>query len=152
LPTQSKSLFMKDFSYITHSHPGYIEGLYQEFVQNPDSVDPDFRRFFEGFDFAVGQGNNGHTDAKAATSVQGVTVDASQLTKEFAVYSLINAYRNKGHLVANTNPIRKRKDRGANLDLRPICLPNLKQQNSLGLKVPVCSKCWKNCRRYIRIM
>ena len=118
LPTQSKSLFMKDFSYITHSHPGYIEGLYQEFVQNPDSVDPDFRRFFEGFDFAVGQGNNGHTDAKAATSVQGVTVDASQLTKEFAVYSLINAYRNKGHLVANTNPIRKRKDRGANLDLK----------------------------------
>jgi 2-oxoglutarate dehydrogenase E1 component len=109
---------MKDFSYITHSHPSYIEGLYQEFVQNPESVDPDFRRFFEGFDFAVSQGTNGHTPAEAAPSVQGTTVDAGQLAKEFSVYSLINAYRNKGHLVANTNPIRKRKDRGANLDLK----------------------------------
>ena len=43
---------MKDFSYITHSHPAYIENLYQDFIKNPDSVDPDFRKFFEGFDFA----------------------------------------------------------------------------------------------------
>ncbi|RYZ25672.1 MAG: 2-oxoglutarate dehydrogenase E1 component, partial [Chitinophagaceae bacterium] len=55
---------------------------------------------------------------EATPSVSGVSVDAGQLTKEFAVYSLINAYRNKGHLVADTNPIRKRKDRGANLDLK----------------------------------
>ncbi|HEY0041975.1 MAG TPA: 2-oxoglutarate dehydrogenase E1 component, partial [Flavisolibacter sp.] len=109
---------MKDFSYITHSHPGYIEGLYQEFVQNPESVDPDFRRFFEGFDFAVSQGTNGHTAAPATASVPGVAIEAGQLTKEFGVYSLIQAYRSKGHLVANTNPIRKRKDRGANLDLK----------------------------------
>ena len=30
---------------------------------------------------------------------------------------MILGYRNKGHLIAKTNPIRKRKDRGANLDL-----------------------------------
>ena len=30
---------------------------------------------------------------------------------------MILGYRNKGHLIADTNPIRKRKDRGANLDL-----------------------------------
>ena len=47
---------MKDFSFITNSHPAYIEGLYQDFVKNPDAVDPEFRRFFEGFDFAVTQG------------------------------------------------------------------------------------------------
>ncbi|HEX8316479.1 MAG TPA: 2-oxoglutarate dehydrogenase E1 component, partial [Flavisolibacter sp.] len=109
---------MKDFSYITHSHPSYIEGLYQEFVQNPENVDPEFRRFFEGFDFAVSQGTNGHATTGAAPAVNGTPFDAGQLTKEFAVYSLIQAYRHKGHLVANTNPIRKRKDRGANLDLK----------------------------------
>ena len=109
---------MKDFSYITNSHPSFIEGLYNEFVQNPESVDPDFRRFFEGFDFAISQGTNGHAAAETAPAVNGVTVDAGQLTKEFAVYSLIQAYRHKGHLVADTNPIRKRKDRGANLDLK----------------------------------
>ncbi|RYY00190.1 MAG: 2-oxoglutarate dehydrogenase E1 component, partial [Gammaproteobacteria bacterium] len=110
---------MKDFSYITNSHPGYIESLYQDFVQNPENVDPDFRRFFEGFDFAVSQaGTNGHATAEATLDVAGKPIDGNQLTKEFSVYSLINAYRNKGHLVANTNPIRKRKDRGANLDLK----------------------------------
>ena len=44
---------MKDFSYITHSHPAYIESLYNDFVQNPESVEPEFRKFFEGFDFAM---------------------------------------------------------------------------------------------------
>ena len=37
--------------------------------------------------------------------------------KEIKVYRLILGYRNKGHLLAKTNPIRARKDRGANLDL-----------------------------------
>jgi 2-oxoglutarate dehydrogenase E1 component len=37
--------------------------------------------------------------------------------KEIKVYRLILGYRNKGHLLAKTNPIRQRKDRGANLDL-----------------------------------
>ena len=49
---------MKDYSYITNSHPAYIEGLYQDFVKNPDAVDPEFRKFFEGFDFAVTQGKS----------------------------------------------------------------------------------------------
>jgi 2-oxoglutarate dehydrogenase E1 component len=111
---------MKDFSYITHSHPSYIEGLYQDFVEDPESVDPDFRRFFEGFDFAItsGQATNGHAVAEAVQTAGNAVTDAGQLAKEFSVYQLIQAYRTKGHLVANTNPIRKRKDRGANLDLK----------------------------------
>ena len=44
---------MKDFSYITNSSPAFIEGLYQDFLKNPEDVDPDFRKFFEGFDFAM---------------------------------------------------------------------------------------------------
>src|SRR6476620_11378325 len=103
---------MKDFSYITQSHPAYIESLYKDYVQNPESVDPEFRKFFEGFDFAISSGVNGHAVAATEPSAR-VNVDGSQLEKEFAVYNLILAYRKKGHLVAHTNPIRKRKDRGA---------------------------------------
>lgn len=105
---------MKDFSYITQSHPAYIESLYNDFVQNPESVDPELRKFFEGFDFAFSGSVNGHA---VAAPEPAIAVDSNQLTKEFAVYNLILAYREKGHLVANTNPIRKRKDRGANLEL-----------------------------------
>ena len=36
---------------------------------------------------------------------------------EIRVYRMILGYRNKGHLLADTNPIRQRKDRGANLEL-----------------------------------
>lgn len=111
---------MKDFSYITHSHPAYIEGLYNDFVQNPESVDPDFRRFFEGFDFALsnGKGGNGAVVTETATVSQpALSRDGIDWSKELAVYRMILGYRNKGHLIAKTNPIRERKDRDANLQL-----------------------------------
>lgn len=99
---------MKDFSFITNSHPAYIESLYNDFLKNPLSIDPDIQKFFEGFDFAITKGT-----AESNVS-QSVTID---WMKEIKVYRLILGYRNKGHLLAKTNPIRTRKDRGANLDL-----------------------------------
>ena len=104
---------MKDFSYITSSHPSYIENLYTDFKRNPDSVDIDLRKFFEGFDFAVSN-QNGHDRITAATTEE---VSVNNLNKEFGVYQLIHAYRKKGHLLSKTNPIRERKDRHANLAL-----------------------------------
>lgn len=103
---------MKDFQYITSSHPAYIEGLYQDFVKDPGTVDPEMRKFFEGFDFAVSNVKNGAASAGTTAPVGTVALD-----KEFGVYQLIQAYRKKGHLIAKTNPIRERKDRHANLDL-----------------------------------
>jgi len=106
---------MKDFSYITNSHPAYIENIYNDFVANPESVDPEMRRFFEGFDFAVSKvAPSVNGNGQAATGKQ---VDQQSLQKELSVYQLIQAYRKKGHLVAKTNPIRERKDRHANLEL-----------------------------------
>lgn len=102
---------MKDFSYITNSHPAYIESLYNEFVQNPASVDPDLRKFFEGFDFAVA---NASANGKATVAAAG----NENIRKEFSVMQLIAAYRKKGHLIAQTNPIRPRKDRKPDLDLK----------------------------------
>ena len=104
---------MKDFTYITNSHPAFIEGLYQQFLTDPASVDPDIIKFFEGFDFALQNGT--------AAPVQSASPSLSNLSSDWAneikVYRLILGYRNKGHLIATTNPIRTRKDRGANLDL-----------------------------------
>ncbi len=108
---------MKDFSYITSSHPAYIENLYTDFKKNPESVDVDLRKFFEGFDFAVSS-QNGNGKATTATPVaETVSLPVTNLDKEFGVFQLIQAYREKGHLVSKTNPIRERKDRNANLDL-----------------------------------
>jgi 2-oxoglutarate dehydrogenase E1 component len=109
---------MKDFQYITNAHPAYIENLYNDFVKDPESVDTEMRKFFEGFDFAVSSVAppvNGKANGTSAAS--STPLAAGQLDKEFGVYQLIQAYRRKGHLVAKTNPIRERKNRHANLEL-----------------------------------
>src|SRR5690348_15067280 len=112
---------MKDFSFITNSHPEYIENLYRDFVHDPSSVDPEMKKFFEGFDFAMSNvaskplnGSNGTT---TVADKKVINEDSLDWMREVSVYRLILGYRNKGHLIAKTNPIRERKDRGANLDL-----------------------------------
>lgn len=92
-------------SFINSAHPAYIESVYQDFKRDPDSVQYEWRKFFEGFDFAL-----------QSTAENGEPTSFS--FKEFKVWRLIDAYRRKGHLIANTNPIRERKDRKANLDIR----------------------------------
>src|SRR4030095_14451619 len=110
---------MKDFQYITSQHPAFVENLYQDFVKNPESVDPEFRKFFEGFDFAIASGkpvtNGNGTAIKEAPQVS--VESGIDWKRELGVYRMILGYRNKGHLIAKTNPIRERKDRGANLNL-----------------------------------
>ncbi len=114
---------MKDFSFITNSHPEYIENLYRDFVKDPSSIDPEMKKFFEGFDFAFSNLSNklqanGSTNGTAiATDKKAISADSFDWMREIRVYRLILGYRNKGHLIAKTNPIRPRKDRGANLDL-----------------------------------
>jgi 2-oxoglutarate dehydrogenase E1 component len=114
---------MKDYQYITSQHPAFIESMYQDFLKNPDAIDPEFKKFFEGFDFALNSitpNGNGQTISIAnvispeSDTLSGIAVD---WMNEIRVYRMILGYRNKGHLIANTNPIRARKDRGANLDL-----------------------------------
>jgi 2-oxoglutarate dehydrogenase E1 component len=109
---------MKDFSYITSSSPAFIDSLYQDYLKNPDNVDIELKKFFEGFDFAVSShsanGNGTLTAAKPAATQASTDID---WMREIRVYRLILGYRNKGHLIAKTNPIRARKDRGANLEL-----------------------------------
>lgn len=122
---------MKDFSYITNSHPAFIESLYQDFSKDPNSVDPELKKFFEGFDFAMGStnGNANGTAATAKSNGEQATAPVAGNTatdtggsgidwkKEVAAYRIILGHRNKAHLIAKTNPIRPRKDRGANIDL-----------------------------------
>ncbi len=111
---------MDRYSFLSNATPEYLESLYNDFRKNPASVDPEFEKFFEGFDFATLNYTNGKS--------------SSFSTDELKVYNLINAYRNKGHLIANTNPIKKRKDRHANLDLENFGLSekDLERRFSVG--------------------
>ncbi|MCC6187244.1 MAG: 2-oxoglutarate dehydrogenase E1 component [Chitinophagaceae bacterium] len=107
---------MQDFSYLNSSHPSYIEALYNEYLKNPTASDPEWKSFFDGFDYASGRTNG--TTAPVASSVP----TSEHLSKEFAVFKLIYGYRSRGHLLADTNPIRPRKDRNADLNLNDFHL------------------------------
>jgi 2-oxoglutarate dehydrogenase E1 component len=102
---------MDQFSFLNAIHPSYLADLYHQYLQNPDSIEPSWRAFFQGFDFA----NQGE---QLVETVE-VTHPASQEThsvaipdnvrKEFQVINLIDAYRHRGHLFTKTNPVRERR-------------------------------------------
>ncbi len=106
---------MQDLSFLSNAHPSYVDQLYKDYLNDPHSVDEEWGRFFTGFDFALKSGLSRETAEQIGTeSIEGkVLVNP----KEYKVVKLIYAYRNKAHLVANTNPIRERKDRHAHLEL-----------------------------------
>ena len=99
---------MSDYSYVFNAHPSYIDTIYKKYRENPDSVEDGWRTFFQGFEFNQPQNGDG-------TSTQAVS--ASTVEKEFAVLSIIHGFRNRGHLLSRTNPIRSRRDRRPHLDL-----------------------------------
>ncbi len=149
---------MKDFSYITSSHPQFIENLYQDFVKNPESVDPELRKFFEGFDFAMASGK-GTSNGGATTAAEGPTTALPSnidWMREIRAYRMILGYRNKGHLIAKTNPIRKRKDRGPISDWifmalrKPISIKPSRLEILLAwapLRFGLFNNTWKNVMR-----
>ena len=93
---------MEDLSILSNAHPSYIDALYQDYLKDQNSVDPEWKKFFAGFDLAYKYGENG-AQLNGATASGNIEVVSP---KEFKVLKLISGYRNKGHLLANTNPLR----------------------------------------------
>ena len=44
---------MDKFSFLNAAHSQLIEDLYQQYLQYPDSLEPSWKSFFQGFDFAL---------------------------------------------------------------------------------------------------
>ncbi|MGH1336430.1 MAG: 2-oxoglutarate dehydrogenase E1 component [Aureispira sp.] len=99
-----------DYSFISNAHPSYIEGLYQQYKQDPASVATGWKEFFAGFDYAI----ENHLEDNATSTTSSPSFSSP---KELSVLALIQAYRQRGHLVATTNPVRERRFRFPNLHL-----------------------------------
>jgi len=118
---------MDQFSYIANAEPAYIESLYHTFKQNPAAIDAEWKMFFEGFDFA-----QTNFSANSHSNAIGEGVSAQNLADELKVFNLILAYREKGHLIATTNPLKPRKDRNANLKLEQLGFTEADLNRSFG--------------------
>ena len=95
---------MDKFSFLNAAHTAYFADLYDQYLKHPDSVEPSWRAFFQGYDFGTeSYGLDGDI-------VEGVTTQIPEhVQKEFQVVKLIDGYRNRGHLFTRTNPVRERR-------------------------------------------
>ena len=107
---------MDRFSFLNAVHSEYIDNLYEKYKQYPDSVEPSWRSFFQGFDFGS-QSYNGFSIEELTNIQSTVTGIPEDIQKEFKVIDLINAYRKRGHLFTKTNPVRSRRTYAPDLSL-----------------------------------
>jgi 2-oxoglutarate dehydrogenase E1 component len=103
---------MDKYSFLNAAHTAYFADLYDQYLKNPDSVEPSWRAFFQGYDF--GSENYG----MGGEIVEGVSTQIpEQLQKEFQVVKLIDGYRSRGHLFTKTNPVRARRKYAPTLEI-----------------------------------
>ena len=110
---------MDKYSFLNAASSAYFAELYDQYLQSPDSVEPSWRAFFQGFDFGVeNAGENIFVDAPAEVSNAIATGQVPEnLHKEFQVINLIDGYQTRGHLFTRTNPVRERRKYSPTLEL-----------------------------------
>jgi 2-oxoglutarate dehydrogenase E1 component len=95
---------MDKHSYLGQVDIEVIQQMYNQYLNDQNSVDASWSRFFEGFEFA--------RSMPAKDGISDELVD-----KEFKVINLIDWYRMRGHLFTRTNPVRERRKYYPTLDI-----------------------------------
>lgn len=105
---------MDKYSFLNAAHTAYFADLYDQYLQNPDSVEPSWRAFFQGFDFG-----SENADLNGVLAENCITPEIPEhMQKEFNVVRLIDGYRNRGHLFTKTNPVRERRQYEPTLEIQ----------------------------------
>jgi 2-oxoglutarate dehydrogenase E1 component len=100
---------MDKYSFLNAAHTAYFAELYDQYLINPDGVEPSWRAFFQGYDFG----------AEESGSIEESTIAQipENVLKEFQVVKLIDGYRTRGHLFTKTNPVRERRQYQPTLEI-----------------------------------
>ena len=117
---------MDQFSYLSNGDVSAIDEMYKQYVNNPDSVDFGWKKFFEGFEFS-----------KTNYEDQGDVPET--FLKEFKVLNLITGYRTRGHLFTETNPVRTRRQYhpGLNVETFGLTQQDLEQEFAAGSEIGI---------------
>ena len=100
---------MDRFSFLGSVHAQLIDDQYERYLKNPDGIEPSWRAFFQGYDFAK--------EIYSEEDLQGTGVP-EEVIKEFHVLNLIQGYRSRGHLFTKTNPVRMRRSYEPTLEIK----------------------------------
>tara|TARA_A100001015_G_scaffold237109_1_gene269621 strand:+ start:571 stop:3297 length:2727 start_codon:yes stop_codon:yes gene_type:complete len=96
---------LDQFSFLNSIDIDYIDELHQRYLVDKRLVEPSWRTFFDGYEFAK-------------FSYEDIDEIPSNVLKEFKVINLINAYRTRGHLFTKTNPVRDRRKYHPTLEIK----------------------------------
>ena len=92
---------MDKFSFLNSAHTAFFADLYDQYLENPDALEPSWRAFFQGYDFG---------SEESGLDLDSVSEKIPEnVQKEFQVIRLIDGYRMRGHLFTRTNPVRDRR-------------------------------------------
>lgn len=112
---------MDKYSFLNAVHTSYFSELYDKYLINPDSIEPSWRAFFQGFDFGIESSLDEldiDPENRSTVTINGNQVEMPEsLQKEFQVIRLIDGYRSRGHLFTKTNPVRERRQYEPTLDI-----------------------------------
>ena len=118
---------MDRFSFLNAAHTEFFADLYEQYTESPDSVEPSWRSFFQGFDFGMTTYNEEQVVNQMANMASNAVQNGAasdKILKEFNVLKLIDGYRTRGHLFTKTNPVRDRRIFSPNLQLENYGLSN----------------------------
>ncbi len=115
----------QDSSSFYGSNASFVENLYEQFLEDPDSVESSWRQQFREIhnnsDYEVPHSPVIERFAELALKSQGRLAQLQGFTeesvkKQSAVARLINHYRVRGHQIANNNPLGKTSPPPADMD------------------------------------
>ncbi|MBA1147971.1 2-oxoglutarate dehydrogenase E1 component [Ectothiorhodospiraceae bacterium WFHF3C12] len=106
-------------SYLSGANADFIEALYESYLHDPESIDREWRHYFQGLEAAEGRTSRdiphtpirrefidkGRAHARQRRAAAGEGMDPEAAQKQAAVLRLINAYRVRGHQHAAVDPL-----------------------------------------------
>ena len=112
----SKYQSLIESSSIQGSNAIYVEDLYEQYLDDPNQVDPEWRAYFRNVQGADGGNDTAHgpvrarfeklaREPKVAVANQATSDDLVAAEKQAAVLRLINYYRVRGHQAAKLDPL-----------------------------------------------
>src|SRR4051812_42055390 len=83
---------MQRFDIFRRANAEYIEQLYEQYRQDPESVDETWRAYFSGFEAAGGQ-----------------SFSAGAVPRTMGIHKMVHAFRDLGHVVADLDPLGRKR-------------------------------------------
>jgi 2-oxoglutarate dehydrogenase E1 component len=114
---------MKNLSFANRWNADLIDRYYENWLRQPESLEPDWRAFFEGFELGQTRTDAAPSETATATMPGGVSPETTAPVDpilQARVIGAIYAYRGFGHTQAHLNPLQIQSPQNPRLTLERL--------------------------------